>query len=64
MILDKKGEIIRFIKNNKKVKTGDIMINFGYGGYTQSLLRTIANDGLIEEKMFECGHCKYWVIKK
>ena len=64
MILDKKGEIIRFIKNNRKPQTGDIMMKYGYGGYTRSILNTLKIDNIIDEKAFECGHCKYWVIKK
>lgn len=64
MILDKKGEIIKFIKNNRKPQTMDIMMKYGYGGYTRSLLNTLKEDDIIDEKQFECGHCKYWVIKK
>lgn len=39
-------------------------MKYGYGGYTRSLLNTLKEDDIIDEKQFECGHCKYWVIKK
>lgn len=63
MILNKKGEIIRFIKNNKKVRTKDIMQKFGNNGYVSRTISILSADGIIKEKSFECGSCKYWVVK-
>ena len=64
MILNKKGEIIRFIRNNKRPRTKDIMHKYGNNGYVKEIVNILKLDDIIEEKKFDCGNCKYWVIKK
>lgn len=64
MILNRKGEILKFIRNNKKTRTKDIYMKFGYTGSTTIGLRQLKSEGLIKEKSFDCGTCHYWEAKK
>jgi hypothetical protein len=60
---NRKGEILKFIKSKKHVRSKDIYMKFGYTGSTLVSLRQLKFDKIIQEKPFECGTCKYWVAK-
>lgn len=64
MILSKKGQIVEFIKKNKKSRRMDLYKEFGFGGYTNSLIQTLLKDKVIQEKPFECGTCVYLEVRK
>lgn len=63
-MLNRKGEILEFIRKGKKVRTKDIWMKFGYTGATLVAHRTLIREKTIIEKAFDCGTCKYWEVKK
>lgn len=64
MTLNRKGEILKFIKSKKKTRTTDIYMKFGFTGTTSNAIKQLKGDGIIKEKPFECGTCHYWEAKK